>query len=164
MWRRVLRLPWKASFVENPDQNKSYEFKVNTDFKELMPKDENDIAAAFNFALQGAIKFYANGTIIIPNEMKLAVEDFKKQDNHIFAFLDDVCEPFKCGQVPDDSPYISVKDLYERYKLWEGVPKNKKHNSDSSFSKAMTSALQRPSVPMGGSRRKVYKGLIFNNQ
>lgn len=100
IWRRVRKIPFEYNF-EN-DENKDEHFFEN----KLMP----EISGILNWAIEGCLKWQREG-IKVPEEVKLANEDYRNDMDPIQRFLDECC-------IISETCKVKVSQLYDKYEEW----------------------------------------------
>lgn len=98
LYDRLLIIPYNVSFVGREDFG-------------LKEKLMAELSGILNWCLIGRKRLYIRGRFSETNEMRELVQDLKKQNNPIDAYVDE------CVGIHDDAE-TTKQDLYDNYKSW----------------------------------------------
>lgn len=108
-WRRIRVIEFKSKFCDNPDPTKSNEFPIDP---ELADKFER-WSDAFISMLIDHHKKTDPRNIKEPMEVRIATESYKKNNDVLGQFVDDLIEP-----VDDAQSRIQLNTIYAEFKSW----------------------------------------------
>ena len=109
IWERLIIVRFEAKFVDNP--KREGEFKIDRD---LFSKLKNEKEAILKWLIDGAIRFYANGRLIIPEGSLGALDEYKmisedENENYVRDRLE---------KTDNNKDRIKTVDLFNDYKKW----------------------------------------------
>lgn len=97
IWRRMCLIPFTISIPED---------KKDTTIVERLWRESSGI---LNWAIKGCQLWQKEGKLHRPEVVKVAVEDYREEEDLIGAFLVDQCKPEGC---------VTREDLYRAYTQW----------------------------------------------
>lgn len=118
-WRRIMVIPFKNKFVnELPDKKQIEEAKkfgihyslIDNDIKDKI-KDIRFIQATMWILINRYRKIKKDGNIIIPEEIKNATNDYRRNSNFNAMFIED-----NCIKIPEEKEfYKNILDRYNKF-------------------------------------------------
>jgi P4 family phage/plasmid primase-like protien len=107
-WRRIRLLKFIAKFLDNPNPNAPYEFKIDRTLKDRM---EDHWREAFMFKLIAKYQDYLKEGLNEPKEVMAATEGYQKQADVTLEFLDD-------NIIDDPKGRISLDEFWYKFQSW----------------------------------------------
>lgn len=98
IWRRILLLPFPVTFSG---------VKIE---KGLISRFEQELPGILYWAVQGCLKWQKDG-LMVPNEVKDATQEYRREADILPQFLDDCC-------IAEKTARVASKKLFEAYKSW----------------------------------------------
>jgi phage/plasmid-associated DNA primase len=132
-WRRIRVIEFLSKFVENPDPENPYEFKLDDTLKEKI----NSWAGAFASYL---INIYTtmydiDNKLPEPAEVMTATNEYRREQD-IFS------EYFDCNiEITSEKVYIKRRELTNHFKLW--VKNDKEHITTLPKTKTFTDYVEK---------------------
>ena len=111
-WKRMVFIPCKCEFTENPDPV-NYKYPLDVDFISTITQDENSMNAFFNWLLVGAFNGIA-GNIKVPEHVTKATNKYKGEQDIYAAFVND-CIDLYPGSTKE---FIAVTSLNSAFSNW----------------------------------------------
>ena len=109
-WRRISVVEFISKFVDEPDPNEKYEFKIDDNLEEklkIWPE-------AFMYILIQYYKKYKKNGIKEPEEVKKAHDEYQSESDYFVQFINDKLVVLEnC-----DSKGIKLEDIYFVFKQW----------------------------------------------
>lgn len=99
IWRRLFLFPFLNSFTD-ANKDKSLPGKLKAESDKIL-----------GWCIQGFLKYQEKGDLIVPNKLKVAVQEYKQQMDIVAQFIEKECILSKDAKV-------ECKELYSAYKLW----------------------------------------------
>jgi putative DNA primase/helicase len=109
MWRRLVLIPFRAVFRNDPNIDPAVRRKPNPKIKKELLKSPHR-EAILAWLVKGAIAWYQNG-LQEPDIVRAAVEEYRRESDPVQEWLE-------AETVPDPNARTPVAVLYERYRLW----------------------------------------------
>ena len=88
VWRRMIIIYFKAEFVDNPTE--SHHRKLDL-YKHKLISTKEFKSAFLKWLVIGSQRWYHQGKINIPNEVKMYIDEYRQENNPIQQFIDDCC-------------------------------------------------------------------------
>lgn len=107
LWRRLILINHKNSFIDNPDPKKPWEFKADKFLFEKLKKQSSGILA---WIVEGFFAYQEYG-LMIPQQIIQSTQEYRRNEDIFGHFVEEQCV---VGNDFRESP----KKLYERYKKW----------------------------------------------
>lgn len=124
LWRRLLVIPFKSKFVDNPDPSNPYEFKIDTSLQEKMDTWSQALILIL-------IKFYKHyiddggygipslntigePILKLPFEIETAINEYKSDTNVYAQFLFEKVEK-------ETNSLLKLSDIYDAYTQWHMI-------------------------------------------
>ena len=113
-WRRIRVIDFMSKFVENPDPNNNYEFKLDTSLKDKI----SQWAPAF---ISYLIHIYTTmydipNKVPEPLEVKASTEQYRKEQDLLSEFFDACFE-----RTNDKKDGVKKKEITQKFKEWHRV-------------------------------------------
>lgn len=103
-WARIALLPFLAHYPKDDPRRDS----------QLAEKLKAELPGILNWALRGLERWHAQGQRLIPSAaVRVATEEYKRDEDRLGEFLDERTEPAPAAVVP-------FADLYAHYRAWAG--------------------------------------------
>ncbi len=118
-WRRVIMIPFRCRFVENPTKN--HKRLKDITFKEKHLNDSQILNAFLNQLVIGTIKTYTQNNISIPKCVSDTTSEYQMEQDIYAKFVNETLET--SNKVNSDW-YIPAKELYLNFVDWtkeEGI-------------------------------------------
>lgn len=87
LWKRSILIPFNAEFVEEPDEKKPYQRKLDEGFKERLLTEREGILA---WLIEGCLEYQRIG-LSIPKVVKDETENYRQENDGIQLFIDERC-------------------------------------------------------------------------
>jgi P4 family phage/plasmid primase-like protien len=107
-WRRVFIVPFKWSFVENPDPSKPYQVPID---KNLIEDLKEEYPAIIKWMIDGAEIYKTKQSLDAPESIRYTAANHRKESDPYVKFIDE-CIIF------DDFHYTRARTLHNVYKAW----------------------------------------------
>jgi putative DNA primase/helicase len=115
MWRRVMLIPYLASFGTAEQVAAGLCSRVkNENLPDALKEEKQGI---LNWIIQGAVEWHTGG-LNPPEEVTLATEEYRNDQDTIGQFVRDQCELGPDFSVPLHSASAFAECLYPRYQVW----------------------------------------------
>ena len=129
-WERLLVIPFRLAFV-NREPAAENERRANPDLRVELESEASGILA---WLVEGCLLWQRDG-LNPPEEVRLAVKEFRRDEDYLADFLEECCE------IGDDHKAfrVSKADLYDRFERWylkaissnpKKVPKDRAFGND----------------------------------
>jgi putative DNA primase/helicase len=105
LWQRILLIPFTQAFVKDPVAEN--EHLADPDLLEKLKGEASGILA---WLVRGCLEWQRNG-LMIPDIVKTETEKYRKDEDVISHFIDDIC-------IEGESMMVKSGHLYEEYKKW----------------------------------------------
>lgn len=125
-WRRVVKIDFASEFLDKPDPNNPFQFKIDETLKEKIDK----WAPHFNSYLIHiyTTQYCSSGKLVEPEEVRVSTNVYRKDQDVMREYYDN------CLEFVDDTGYSILKrDLSTNFRMWfrdvhdgEPLPKSKK--------------------------------------
>jgi len=114
MKRRLISIPCKSKFCDNPNPDNPFEFQADPGLKERIA----DMKHAFFYLLcKYHVQYKKADKFEAPELVKKETENYFRSYNMFQNFLDDCTMPVTEQTVPP-TKYVTLPDLYDRFKVW----------------------------------------------
>ena len=121
-WRRVRLIP----FIR--------QFEGAADDKNLGGKLRAEAQGILNWLVRGCLEWQQRGLAPIPQSVRIATEEYKKESDVLIAFIEDRC-------IEHRNATVRASELYSEYKQWaesEGLrEKDKEYMTSTKFGRTM---------------------------
>lgn len=125
-WRRVVKIDFASEFLDNPDPNNPFQFKIDETLKEKIDKWAPHFSS---YLVHIYTTQYATGAKLVePEEVRVSTNNYRKDQDVMREYYDN-CIEF----IEDDAYAILKRDLSANFKMWfrdvhdgEPLPKSKK--------------------------------------
>lgn len=109
-WRRLRRVVFKSEFVEFPDENNKYQFKLDPHLNQCLPGWK---VAFMNEVFAHRIQALAQGEFKLqePARVKKYTQEYRKVNDHFCDFISENIEPRPGCK-------LSLKDISSRFREW----------------------------------------------
>jgi len=129
-WERILVITFRLAFV-NREPKAENERRANPELRNLLEAESSGILA---WLVEGCLLWQRDG-LNPPDEVRLAVDKFKREEDYLADFFDECCE------LGDDHKVyrVSKASLYDRFEKWylqaissnpKKVPKDRAFGND----------------------------------
>jgi len=108
-WRRILCVPFISKFMDNPDPDREFEFKINR----YVHQNFTDWVPAFFNILIEHLKLFQKEGLRVPEIVIQHTQKFKSACDYIFAFTN-------TNIIKTDNPkdIVSFPIMYKRFDIW----------------------------------------------
>ena len=109
-WRRILCIPYLSKFLDNPDENEQYQYKIDRDIEE---KYYDQWAPAFVNILIQHLKLYQKEGLKVPNIVQQCTNEYRDKCDYINAFT-----RMYLIKTDNRKDIVTVPKIYEKFQEW----------------------------------------------
>lgn len=151
-WRRIRVIEFLSKFVENPDPENPYEFKLDDTLKEKI----NNWAGAFaSYLIHIYTTMYdIDNKLLEPAEVMSATNEYRREQDIFSEYFDTNIE------ITTDKAYIKRRELTNHFKLW--VKNDKEHITTIPKTKTFTDYVEK-TLKIKFSTTHGYVGIRFKS-
>ena len=106
-WRRIRVVEFSSKFCDNPDPEKTNEFKIDTELSEKF----GGWKEYFMSLLIEYYKKYMEFGIVEPDEVLECTKEYQKNNDTFLEFIEQECE--RC-----EEEFVSYNDIFSSFKMW----------------------------------------------
>lgn len=118
MWRRVHQIPFNVVIPRERRQR---------DYENVLLEERDGI---LRFFVEGAVKWHRHG-LIVPKSVREATDAYRREMDHVGAFIEDTCERTPGAREPASEVYA----VFQRWALDEGRPIMSQHEFGQELTK-----------------------------